>query len=132
MPTAPPRTRPSATAQGTERSRRAIQPIQPITSTLTTGKTNVRWVPRLNAAPLLRVSVKYTAPPSSRSGGWSDSLATTRYLVSTSASTITRAATVSAVTARRLARTGTEASTVDNAVPSLSAAPPTAYRSRRA
>ena len=41
LPSAPPSTRPSETAHGSERSRSAIQPIQPITAMVMTGKIQV-------------------------------------------------------------------------------------------
>jgi len=37
LPRAPPSTRPSEIAHGTDRNRRAVQPIQPITATVITG-----------------------------------------------------------------------------------------------
>jgi hypothetical protein len=41
LPSAPPSTRPSATAHGAERSRRAIHAIQPTTARAITGKMKV-------------------------------------------------------------------------------------------
>ena len=55
MPTAPPRINPSATAHGTDRSVRAMKPIQIATPSAMIGKIIVKSRKRLNAAPPLRV-----------------------------------------------------------------------------
>ena len=58
LPSAPPSTRPSDTAHGSERSRSAIHAIHPITTNVMIGKTQVWSEPMLQAAPLLRVRLK--------------------------------------------------------------------------
>ena len=124
LPVAPPSSRPSVTAQPALWIRREARRMNTITPTAIAVNTTVIEVPMLNAAPGFRSTRSVSSPPSSRTGGRSDSVATTTALEMMSAAS-TPTATVSSSPIRRGRRR-----TARPATAPVSAVPRAACRSR--
>ena len=108
LPIAPPSSRPSVIAQGRLRIWREVRSTNTITPTaIAVNSTVIEGPPMLNAAPGLRDTRSVRKPPSSTSGGRSDSVATTVTLDPISAA---RTATATASRAPTRRRAGREAS----------------------
>src|SRR4051812_1366446 len=102
LPSAPPRTSPSVTAQPVENSRRAVRTMTTATATATRVNRTVKPSAKEKAAPVLRRWVRYSAPPRSRMSSPGSMVATTISFVTRSVrSTAAARASSSRVRGRR-------------------------------